>query len=99
MHLELKIRHGKGGYPSSPTTTSGYLGWAVIIWAVSGAIAVAAASKEHGWRVLFILAILGLKAFTVTRDLVAWLLATEAERDDFRQRLEADRERYRQDRQ
>jgi hypothetical protein len=96
MMLELKIRRGKGGHISSPTSTAGYVFQLVLMLAVGLLMGMGAlhSKRASDSTLLLVVAVLGTLLFIHTRDLIAWLLATDAEREKFQHEVES-AERFR----
>lgn len=78
----LVLRYGKGGSPSSPTSSAGY----ALQGAIGGAIGLGLLAAAFGGQPFFLL---GLAVVLILlRDAWAWFAATEEERAAFRAEVE-----------
>lgn len=87
MKLELKVRRlNKWGRVSSPTSTFGYVFQVAFVLAVAGLLTVGHFRSRHGadLRPLVFAMVFVPFLFIHVRDLMAWLLATDSEREQFR---------------
>jgi hypothetical protein len=89
MKFELKVRRGKGGSVSSPTTTAGYVAQVLFILALSVLINWALLDHAGVTGRLLSLAMSVFMLSRATRDAIAWFQATGLEREEFRREVES----------